>query len=34
MIIKIRKEIIEKGTKIKLIKEGIMTGRVRNRKKK
>lgn len=34
MAIKIRKEIMEKGTKIESVNEGIMTGRVRNWKKK
>lgn len=32
IIIGIRKEIIKKETKMKLIKEGIMTGMVRNGK--
>lgn len=34
MTIGIRKEIMEKGTKIESVKEGIMTGRMRNEKKK
>lgn len=34
MAIEIRKEIMEKGTKIESVNEGIMTERVRNWKKK
>lgn len=34
IIMRIRKEIIEKRTKIKSLKERIMMGRVRNRKEK